>query len=81
MNKSMQIAATLIALSLGTATTAVNAEEGLAIRAAYAVGAMIAAQGNAALVEIRREVKETLIQQLKPYLPNPAPAVPAPGQR
>lgn len=83
MNKSIKIAAALVALSLGTATTAVNADEGFALRAAATVGSVIAAQGNAALAEIRREVKESLVQQLKPFLPQPAPAVPpqAPSRR
>ncbi len=34
-----------------------------------------------ALVQIRREVKDTLSDKLKPFLPQPAPATPVPAQR
>lgn len=73
MNKSfrLSIAAALTALSF---CASVNAEESLPERAVEALGTVIASQGNAALLEIRRELKDTLLQQLKPFLPPPAAA-------
>lgn len=78
MTKSLKLT-TLLALSLAASAPA-HAEESVAIRAASAVGAVIAAQGNAALVEIRREVKDALASQLKPFLPQAAPAAPIPAK-
>jgi hypothetical protein len=79
MTKTLKAAA-LLALSFAACAPA-QAEESVAARAASAVGTMIAAQGNAALMEIRRDVKDTLGQKLKPLLPQPAPAKPVPAKR
>ena len=80
MTKSFQIAAAL-ALSLA-ATSPANADEGLALRLAMSAGSAIAAQGNAALAEIRRELKDTLADHLiKPFLPAPAAPVLAQPKR
>lgn len=71
MNKNIriQVGAALLALSFGAAPAA--AQDSLP-HAAAAVGHAIAAQGNAALIEIRREIGERLLQQIKPILPKPA---------
>lgn len=52
---------------LGTAP--VHAEESLVSRVATGVGHAIAAQGNAALAQIREEVKDKLADSIKPFLP------------
>ena len=49
--------------------------------AASAVGAAIAAQGNAALAELRNELKDTVARQLKPLLPAPVVAAPVTAKR
>lgn len=75
MNKTVAA----LALSLAALTGPAAAQDSLPARAATAVGHAIASQGNAALVQIREELKDTLLEQLRPYLPSPAeaPAVPA----
>lgn len=78
MNKPL--AAALVLSFAAFAGPAAAAEESLSTRAVSAVGAMIANQGNAALVQIRQELEDTLLEQLRPYLPRPAdekPAAPA----
>lgn len=67
----IQIGAALLALSSGAVTAPAAAQDNLP-QAAAAVGHAIAAQGNAALIEIRREIGERLLQQIKPILPKPA---------
>lgn len=85
MNKAFntRIGAALVALSFSAFAGTAAADEGIATRTAVAVGHIIAAQGNAALVEIRRELKDALLEQVKPLLPKPAPeaqpAAPAPA--
>lgn len=77
-SKSALLAAALVAFTSMVPASA--ATETLPERAANALGAVIASQGNAALLEIRRELKETLLQQFKPLLPKPsetAPTAPA----
>ena len=64
----------LVALSF-TAFAAPAAADDITTRTAVAVGQAIAAQGNAALVEIRDEIKHALLQQIKPLLPEPAPEI------
>ena len=84
MNKTFKLsfAAALAALCFSTGA---NAGESLPERAVEALGAVIASQGNAALLEIRQELKDTLLEQLKPLLPRPAIApirpVETPAQR
>lgn len=76
MNKTFAALALSLAAFTGPAAAA---QDSLPARAATAVGLAIASQGNAALVQIREELKDTLLEQLRPYLPRPteAPAVPA----
>jgi hypothetical protein len=73
------LAATVL---LGISATA-HAEESLSHRVATGVGQVIAAQGNAALIQIREELQERLIYTMSPLLPphpelagQPAPATP-----
>jgi hypothetical protein len=71
--------AALLALACATIAAPAAASDGLAARAANAVGAAIAAQGDAALAEIKREMKDTLLEKVRPLLPAPAPPAPAPA--
>jgi len=61
------------AISVGLAGLAfpATADDSLTDRAASAVGHYIAAQGNAALVQIREELTRDLARQIRPYLPEP----------
>ena len=74
MNKTMKnrTGAALVALAFA-AFAAPAAADDITTRTAIAVGQAIAAQGNAALVEIRQELKDALLEQIKPLLPEPAP--------
>jgi hypothetical protein len=72
-------------VTLATAALVLSAFSGLAsadappTRAVGALGTVIASQGNAALILIKRELKESARQAMKPFLPDPAPAAePAP---
>lgn len=79
MNPSFKAAA-LLAFAFAACAPA-QADDGLALRIANSAGA---AQGNAALAEIRRELKASLLSQLKPLLPQAvavAPAAPMLAQR
>lgn len=82
-----QIAATLAALSFAAAAAPAAAAESLPARAATALGYVIAVQGDAALAQIREELKETVVQTVAPYLPQrqdaaePAPADAEPAAR
>jgi hypothetical protein len=62
---SFALAATLLA------SVPARADEGLAVRVATGVGQLIAAQGNAALVTIRDEFTDQLVETIKPFLPAP----------
>ena len=73
--KSALLAAALVACTSMVPASA--ATETLPERAVNALGAVIASQGNAALIQIRRELKDTLLQQIKPLLPKPSEAAPA----
>ena len=78
MNKVIFAAA---ALALSTVSGSAGADT-LPTRAASALGMVIATQGNAALVQIKRELKESALQAMKPFLPALAPAPsPAPPAR
>jgi hypothetical protein len=67
-----QIGAVLTALCLtGASLPAAAAQENLPTRAINALGMAIAAQGDAALVTIRQELKEVVADHIKPYLPEP----------
>jgi hypothetical protein len=73
MTKSNAAAALALVLAMGPA----HADEGLAARAVSALGTAIASQGNAALLQIRAELREKLLDSLRPQLPAPAPSAPA----
>ncbi|HEY1078021.1 MAG TPA: hypothetical protein VGE51_15115 [Fontimonas sp.] len=66
--KTLSTLAVLTAL-LGTGVA--HAEESLTQRVVTGVGQVIAAQGNAALTQIRVELGQTIEQALKPLLPTP----------
>jgi len=66
------LAAAALALCTFTGTAAAN--DNLPTRAASALGAAIASQGNAALVQIRQELKESALEAIKPFLPEPKKA-------
>ncbi len=73
MNRTSTLAAvTALALCAFAGTAA--AAESLPSRAVGAIGAVIAAQGDAALLEISREFKESALEAMKPFLPEPAQA-------
>lgn len=79
MNQTLKtrIGATLTALCLAGASLPAAAQENLPARAINALGLAIKSQGDAALVTIREELKDTLLDHIKPYLPKPeAPADP-----
>jgi hypothetical protein len=61
---------TALALALCSLTGTASANDGLPTRAVNALGAAVAAQGNAALVQIRRELKESALEAMKPFLPD-----------
>ena len=71
--KSALIAVTLLA-SAGPAA----ASESPGMRAANVVGHWIAMQGNQALRDIKQELRDRLAESLKPILPAPTAAAPAP---
>ena len=66
--------ATTTALVLALAMTPAHADDNLATRAMEALGIAIASQGNAALLQIQAELKEKLLESLRPELPSPATA-------
>lgn len=73
--------AVLLAAALFQAGPAA-AQDSLPARAFSALGHAIAQQGNQALRDIRDEMRERLLRDLKPVLPQPAPASrPQPAQR
>ena len=72
-----QIAATLAALALAATSAPAAAGESLPTRAAVAIGYAIAAQGDAALEQIREEVQDNLLK-LAPYLPQRSDAAVTP---
>lgn len=59
----------LLAASLLGLSNAASADEGLTQRVATGVGRVIAAQGNAALVQIREELGQTIEKTIQPWLP------------
>ena len=68
------VAITAVALALGAFSKDAPAAESLQARTVNAIGAAIAAQGDAALVQIGRELKESALEAMKPFLPDPAQA-------
>ncbi|MEW6168146.1 MAG: hypothetical protein AB1651_10675 [Pseudomonadota bacterium] len=68
--KTRTVLSTLVlASALLGFNAAARADDGLGQRVATGVGRVIAAQGNAALQQIREELRETLEDRLAPYLP------------
>jgi hypothetical protein len=68
--KTRTVLSTLVlASTLLGFNAAAQADDGLGQRVATGVGRVIAAQGNAALVQIREELRETVENRLAPYLP------------
>ena len=63
------IAATALVLSAPASTQAVAADS-LPTRAVSALGVAIAVQGDAALLQIRREIRESAIEAVKPFMPD-----------
>ncbi|MGH8482191.1 MAG: hypothetical protein ACRES8_07010 [Nevskiaceae bacterium] len=78
MNRTSSLAAALV---LSTLAGTASASDSLPSRAVSAVGIVIASQGNAALVQIRRELGESARDAMKPFLPAPqkAPEQPQPA--
>jgi hypothetical protein len=81
-SKASLAAAALILASFAGTASATDRQELLA-STMHAVGQAIASQGNAALIQIREELRRDLSKRLKPLLPSPqhvakpAPAVAA----
>jgi hypothetical protein len=65
VNKSIFVAA---ALALSTIPGSAGADT-LPTRAASALGIVIATQGNAALVQIRRELQQSALRTIESFLP------------
>jgi hypothetical protein len=71
MNKFVFAAA---ALALSTVSGSAGADT-LPTRAASALGMVIATQGNAALIQIRREMKDSALRTIEAFLPKPSQKV------
>ncbi len=69
-NRNILKTALAAAALLGFSVSA-QAEESLTQRVATGVGQAIAAQGNAALIKIREELQQGLIETMSPLLPRP----------
>lgn len=67
MTKSTLAAAALVLCSF----TGTAAADTLQSRAAVSLGQAIAAQGNLALIQIRREIKQSALKTIEPFLPAP----------
>ncbi|MGH8629494.1 MAG: hypothetical protein ACREU7_01845 [Burkholderiales bacterium] len=77
MNKILRThLAAAAALSCALASAPAVASDSLPQRAAMALGAAIASQGNAALAQIRQELKENLLERIAPLLPKPSDTTP-----
>jgi len=77
MNKFNAVAAALALCAFtGTATA-----DSLPSRAVNTLGAVIAAQGNAALIEIRKEIAASALAAVKPILPQPKEAEQKPARK
>ncbi|TJY60797.1 hypothetical protein E4T66_09015 [Sinimarinibacterium sp. CAU 1509] len=61
----------LAAVALLGVSVSAQADESLTQRVATGVGQVIAAQGNAALMQIREELQQRLIETVSPLMPNP----------
>ena len=75
MNRNRTLAAAALALCAFTGpASAVERPTELMTATMVAVGHAIASQGNAALIQIRKELKQSALESIKPYLPAPTPA-------
>ena len=71
MTKSTLAAAALVLCSFaGNAGTA-TAADAMPSRAVATLGQVIAVQGNAALQQIRRDLKKSALKTIEPFLPKP----------
>jgi hypothetical protein len=66
MNKLALAAA---ALALCSLSGAAQADDSLSSRAVTVLGIAIASQGDAALVQIRRELAQSAVEAMKPFRP------------
>jgi hypothetical protein len=73
MNRTSTLAAAT-ALALCAFAGTASAAESLPTRAVGAIGAVIAAQGDAAIIQIGIEFTQSALEAMKPFLPEPAPA-------
>jgi hypothetical protein len=73
-------AALLAATTLGASSVAQAQDQNVSSRVVVGLGAWIAAQGNAALAEVREDLKQDLRDAMKPLLPESEPAPEAPQQ-
>lgn len=80
-NTLIKIAAATLLLT--GSLNAQAADEAMSGRVVSGVGSWIAAQGNAALREIGDDLKQDLVQTLKPFIPAPSESDTAtkPGDR
>ena len=82
VNRSIKFSVAALALWCAGAAAPAAAEASLQDRAVSALGVAIASQGNAALIQIREDLKRDLLKTLAPLLPRPeaqpAAAAPAP---
>lgn len=68
-HKALKTLHVVAAAGLLGLSSAASADEGLAQRVATGVGRVIAAQGNAALMQIREELGQTIEKTIQPWLP------------
>lgn len=71
MNKISLAAA---ALALAGLTGTASASDSLPSRAVTAFGVAVASQGDAALAQIRRELAQSALEAMQPFLPKPQKA-------
>jgi heme O synthase-like polyprenyltransferase len=69
------IAAALVVAGLGTAHAAQAQQAEVTNAVVMTVGQWIAAQGNAALIQVREDMKRDALKHVDPYLPQPSGAV------
>ena len=72
MTKSAIAAAAILVLCSFTGTASADS---LQSRVMLTLGQAIAAQGNAALVQIRRDLKDSALKTIEPFLPPASDAV------
>jgi hypothetical protein len=77
MNRTATLAAAALALCAVTGSTSAGERPNELVHATMrVVGHAIASQGNAALIQIRQELKQSALESIRQYL-LPAPAAPA----